>query len=89
MERQHKALDCVESADLQSMYSVLEARAKINLWYERNPVTSNDSEPSSACMLLMVSHHHQKVKQSVTGTSKPESFEEEIDQIFAKLKEKH
>ena len=36
-------LDCIESRDLQSMHSVLEAGAKITLWYEGNPVTSNDS----------------------------------------------
>jgi len=66
------------------MYSVLEEGQKITLWCEEkgrsSPVSKNDdSEPPPA----------KKVKQSATGTSKRESFEEEIDKIFTKLKEKH
>ena len=40
---------------------------------------SNDSEPPPA----------KKAKPSAAGSSKRESFKEEIDQVFAKLKEKH
>jgi len=74
----------VESRDLQSMYSVLAERQKFTLWCEgkgrSSPVSKNDdSEPPPA----------KKAKQSATGTSKRESFEEEIDKIFTKLKEKH
>ena len=74
----------VEPRDLQSMYSVLEEGQKITLWCEgkgrSSPVSKNDdSEPPPA----------KKAKQSATGTSKRESFEEEIDKIFTKLKEKH
>ena len=84
----------VESRDLQSMYSFFEAGAKITLWCEGNPVTSNDTESSSAKEAKQSVTDGEpppakKAKQSVTGTSKRESFEEEIDQIFAELKEKH
>ena len=64
------------------------------MWCEGNPVTSNDSELSSAKEAKQSATDGEplpakKVKQSVTGTSKRESFEEEIDQIFAELKGKH
>ena len=76
----------VESPDLQSMYSDFEAGAKITLWCEGNPVTSNDTESSSAKEAKQSATDGEplpakKAKQSVTGTSKCESFEEEIDQI--------
>ena len=79
---------------MQSKHSVLEAGAKITLWHEGNPLTSNDSGPSSAKETKQFATDGEplpakKVKQLVTGTSKRESFEEEIDLIFAELKEKH
>ena len=64
----------VDARDLQRMYSLVETRSKITLWAEGK---SNDDEPP-----------RKKSKTGSTSTRR-ELFEEEVDDVFKKLKEKH
>lgn len=65
----------VEPRDLQRMYSLVETGSKVTLWAEGK--SSDDDEPP-----------RKKSKTGSTSTRR-ELFEEEVDDAFKKLKEKH
>ena len=65
----------IESRDLEQMYSIFKEGAEVHLWCEGN-IEPDDPEPVK------------KRSKTSTGTRR-ELFEDELDEIYEKLREKH
>ena len=66
----------IESRDLEKMYSVFKEGTEIHLWCETKFKPDDELEP-------------QRKRPKTGGTTRREIFEDEVDEIFRKLKEKH
>ena len=82
--RQQKKKWLVSPSDLEAMYVTFEGKTKISLWCEGKQIasdhdTSGDEEP----------HPKRRKKNKSDGSKKINEREDELENVFRQLKEKH